>query len=121
VGGVCLPSLPFIFPCTNDQSCLPGLNCMPPPSPLPQSPVCTHACSSSDDCAANPALGSNFLCLGNVCVPKTPSGCAPPVPSSDLCLAGKLGADNKCASPPGWFCNAPGQCLSGNCSNSHCM
>src|SRR5262249_47921658 len=35
VFGTCLPSVPFIFPCTSDQSCMPGLSCVAPPNAPP--------------------------------------------------------------------------------------
>jgi hypothetical protein len=80
------------------------------------------ACSTTDDCVKHPALGSNFICLGKLCLPKVESGCTPYAGSSDFCLAGALGADGNCASPKGWVCDVDGRCLSGHCSNdNHCL
>jgi hypothetical protein len=119
--GTCQPSLPYIFQCTDDKSCAPTLNCLPPPGAPDTYKVCTHACNSSDDCAKNPGLGGNFACALGVCAPKTSSGCMPPAQFADLCLSGQLGSNGLCLSPPGWVCDTPERCLSGNCSNGHCQ
>jgi hypothetical protein len=121
VSGTCTPSVPFLFPCTNDQSCVPGLNCLAPPNAPPGYRVCTHACTSTADCAQNPSLGSNFACALNLCVPKTSSGCAPPLPTSDLCLSGQLDPGGLCLSPAGWICDKDKRCLSGKCVGNHCQ
>jgi hypothetical protein len=115
--GVCGPIVPFISPCDGDGDCMGGLHCLPipPASGGNGGSVCTLTCSSSADCAANNALASNFVCAGNVCVPKIASGCpAPASLDSDFCLSGNISGKN-CVSPSNWACTNNSQCASNNC------
>ena len=98
-----------------------GLKC----TDLGGTKTCTVGCGSSDDCAKNNALGTNFGCTNfpllndpatkiAICAPRTQSGC--PTSSPDLCLSKQFDrAGVNCASPSGWACNADAQCVSGVC------
>jgi len=119
--GTCLPSVPYLTPCANDASCTPGLSCQPAAAPDgPQFPICTISCQTTADCVGNAALGGAFMCAFGQCTPRTQSGCAPTVPSSDGCLSGIL-AGGLCVSPPGWFCDSDSRCQSGHCVSDHCQ
>jgi hypothetical protein len=117
--GACVPSLPAVLPCETDAACAATLHCLPPPTGFvgPPYPACNIACNTSADCVANPALGSSYFCIQSRCLPKTSSGCPPPAPSKDLCLAGMMVGAN-CVSPAGWTCDKNTQCASGQCDQS---
>jgi hypothetical protein len=118
---LCAPSVPFLTPCDDSSTCLPGLSCI---APDPRSPrrTCTRACTSDSDCAGTPALGPNFTCFFNTCLPKPPSGCAPYQPGvAAQCLGGALGSDGKCKSSKGWVCSSGSDCASGTCTGRRCQ
>jgi hypothetical protein len=118
--GICIASVPYLTPCTDDASCTPGLTCQPAMAPDgPQFPICTLGCQTTKDCTDNPTLGGAFLCAFGQCTPRTQSGCTPTVPSSDGCLSGIL-SSGVCVSPRGWFCDSDSRCQSGHCANDHC-
>jgi hypothetical protein len=118
--GNCLPSVPYLTPCTSDDSCTRGLTCQAAAAPDgPQFPICTLSCQTTKDCTDNQTLGGAFLCAFGQCTPRTQSGCTPTVPSSDGCLSGVL-VGGVCVSPTGWFCDSDSRCQSGQCVNDHC-
>ncbi len=117
---ICAPSLPFVTPCDDSSTCLPGLSCLQP-NPLQPRKTCTRDCASDADCASAPALGSNFTCFFNHCVPKVSSGCDPYQPGvASHCLGGSLGSDGKCKSSKDWVCASGSECASGKCTSRRC-
>jgi len=111
-GNRCLPSLPVMTGCNDDDDCIAGLTCQPNAD---KQKVCTIACQTSADCAKNQALGSTFACVGNLCQPKVESGCS--ATSDDLCISGRRGGAMGlvCVSPVDWACNKDEQCQTGHC------
>jgi hypothetical protein len=111
-GSRCLPPLPFMTPCNDDGDCFGDLTCQ---VNADNEKVCSRPCTSSADCAQDPALGGTFACA-KICVPKVESGC--PATTSDQCISGRLGgpaAAPTCKSPLDWACNKDEQCESGHC------
>lgn len=117
----CVPTLPLFTECSDTRTCMGDLTCEPAPPSLVGAPpkVCTRRCNSTADCGGDAALGSAFACFGNLCIPKTRSGCAPPAPLPELCLSG-LASGGRCVSPPGWVCDSASQCASGSCPRDRC-
>jgi hypothetical protein len=116
--GICLPTLPYLTPCSSTSQCLGSLTCEKATGGPPY-PVCTLRCNSPTDCAAHPALGASFACYQGLCVPRTRAGCPPPAPLSELCLGGEL-AQGQCVSPTGWPCGTNTECKSGSCRGNRC-
>ena len=54
----CVPMFPFIINCTDSSECYGDLTCEGPAGKS----VCTRRCTSSADCADDPALGTTFTC-----------------------------------------------------------
>lgn len=109
----CVPVIPMAITCTSTSECFGDLTCEGPAGKA----TCTRRCTSSSDCANDPALGSPFFCSPqNVCAPKAPSGVV--VATSDECLSGQgVAADMgvRCVSPTGWSCTDNSQCINGQC------
>lgn len=105
----CVPVVPFVTACSDSADCFGDLTCEAVGG---ANKVCTRRCSSSADCAADPALGTTFACAANLCVPKVDSGAAAPL--ADLCISGQIQA-GKCVSPTGWACTKDAQCANGQC------
>ncbi len=110
----CVPMLPFFIECKGNDDCYGDLTCETVPAGAGGASVglCTRRCTASADCSNDPALGSTFTCINNVCAPKLSSG--DKTTSSDLCLSGQSLA-GKCVSPTNWACNADDQCANGQC------
>ncbi|MDB4968051.1 MAG: hypothetical protein JWN44_3740 [Myxococcales bacterium] len=105
----CAPVIPFVTPCTDDNDCYGGLTCEGGAGKR----VCTHRCMTSADCTSQPALGSSFGCIANVCVPRTPSGVQAPM--ADACLSGTI-LNGICVSPKDWACADDADCANGQCN-----
>ena len=101
--------IPFFINCTSTSECFGDLTCEGSAGKA----VCTRRCTTSADCANDPALGSTFGCsAANVCTPKLPSGTAAVM--ADECLSGQI-LGGKCVSPTGWACTDNTQCFNGQC------
>jgi hypothetical protein len=109
----CVPMIPVAINCATTAECFGDLTC----EGSAGKSVCTRRCTSSNDCANDPALGTMFFCgPSNVCLPKAQSGDVVGMP--DECLSGQgVSADMgvKCVSPTGWSCTDDSQCINGQC------